>query len=137
MYHHRFSRALTRVDITALTTFLAPCLTFLLDTAAGARAKDALGEVVWGRAQALWAKLRPAVEASTDASEAAALVAAAPDDPLPRGALAWQIAKALEADPALAASVEREWSAAGSVSVAVGRDVIRSTIVAGDGNVIR
>jgi hypothetical protein len=87
-----------------LTTFLAPFLPYLLrqgEHAADA-AIDHLGAAAWRQAQALWRRLRPKVEDKEAAQEAAADVAAAPDDELARGALQLQLRKLLADDPELA-----------------------------------
>jgi hypothetical protein len=87
-----------------LTSFLAPCLPYLLKVGEEA-AKEAgkqLGESVWETAQALWAKLRPQVETKPAAQEAAQDVALAPDDPDALTVLRVQLKKLLVQDLSLA-----------------------------------
>ena len=135
------------MDPTALIAFLAPCLGFLLKTGSAAteRAADRLGEGVWEHARGLWARLRPAIEARPAAEEAAADVAARPDDASARSALVWQLEKVLAADRALAADVEELWAAAraavvvsaGERGVAAGGSIVGSMVVTGDHNDLR
>jgi hypothetical protein len=131
------------MDVSALAAFLAPCLTFLLDTGRDVanRAANSLGEKVWERAKQLWDRLGPAVADRPAAGEAAADLAAAPDDPDARAALAWQLRKLLASDEALLSDVEGIWAdavaertvvASGERSVAIGGDVSGSTVITGD-----
>jgi hypothetical protein len=128
------------VDVAALTAFLAPCLGFLLGSgkAVAEAASEKFGEQLWNHANRLWAKLSPAVE-----EKAAEKVAEHPDDEGARDALGRQIKEALEADPALAAEVERLWDeaqrvvVAGERGVATGGSITDSTIVTGDQNIVR
>jgi hypothetical protein len=132
------------MDPSALTAFLAPCLGFLLASgkAAGDRAADSLGTQVWEHAQRLWARLRPSIVSRPAAEEAARDLGEHPDDEQARAALGWQLRKALDADPALAADVEELWGqartagviAGGQRSVAVGGDLAHSTVITGDHN---
>ena len=87
-----------------LTMFLAPFLPYLLKQgeAAADAAIDHLGAAAWQRAQALWGRLRGKVDAKESAREAAADVAAAPDDELARGAFQLQLRKLLAEDEDLA-----------------------------------
>jgi hypothetical protein len=131
------------MDVSALAAFLAPCLTFLLDTGRDVadRAASTLGEKGWGRAKELWARLAPTISDHPAAEEAATDLAAAPDDPEARAALAWQLRKLLASDQALLSDVEGIWAAAvaertviagGARSVAIGGDVTGSTVITGD-----
>jgi hypothetical protein len=128
------------MDPSALTAFLAPCLVFLLAAgrSAGERAADSLGGEVWEHAQRLWARLRPAIETRPAAEEAVRDLADHPDDEDARAALGWQLRKAVDADPALAADLEQLWSAAvvagGARSVAVRGSIAHSTVITGDHN---
>jgi hypothetical protein len=134
------------MDVGSLISFLAPCLGFLLDKGRTAtdRAAEKLGDEAWDHARRLWARLGPAVDARPAAAEAAADLAARPDDEGARSALAWQLDKALGADLALAQDLERLWEAAarravvarGDGSVAVGGDIVGSTVVTGSRNVL-
>jgi hypothetical protein len=135
------------MDPAGMIAFLAPCLGFLVHTGASAteRAADRLGEGVWEHARRLWARLWPAIAARPAAEEAARDLAERPDDEGARSALVWQLQKALEGDPALAAELERLWGdairggvvAGGDGSVAVGGSIAHSTIVTGDHNDLR
>jgi hypothetical protein len=135
------------MEPTAVIAFLAPCLGFLVNAGGSAteRAADRLGEGVWEHARRLWARLRPAIEVRPAAEEAARDLAQRPDDEGARSALVWQLQKALEVDPALAAELDRLWGdairggvvASGNGSVAVGGSIAHSTIVTGDHNDLR
>ena len=141
------------MDIQALAQqlvgFLAPFLPYLLkagEEAAGEAGKK-FGAEAWEQAKALWAKLRPRVEARPAAQEAAQDVAANPQNEGAQAALRWQLEKLLSADQALAAELARLWEeakaagvtvvASGDRSVAIGGDVSGSTIVTGDRNVVQ
>jgi hypothetical protein len=133
------------VDVAALTSFLAPFLPSLV----GGALEDAArrrGAEAWEHAKRLWGRLRGTVEERAGAAEAAADVAARPDDPRAVGALELQLEKVLDADPVLAADVRRLWeeaqragvvAAVGDRSVAVGGDVSGSVIVTGDHDTVR
>jgi hypothetical protein len=126
------------MDPAPLIAFLAPALSFLLHAAEGPAAEK-LGAGVWEHARRLWARLSPVVGARPAAEEAAIDLAERPDDEGARAALAWQLGKAVEADPALAADLQRLWAQAqpviaGERGVAVGGDVVGSVVVTGDGN---
>jgi hypothetical protein len=92
------------MDVVALTAFLAPFLPFLLK--AGEKATEGAAEKcgvdAWERAKALWAKLRPKVEAKPAAKEAVQDVADKPDDEDSIVALRVQLKKLLEQDKSLA-----------------------------------
>jgi hypothetical protein len=116
----------------ALVSLLAPFLPYLVR--AGERAAenvaDALTTEAGRHARALWEKLFPHVESRPAAAEAAADVAANPDDELARGALQLQLRKLLDQDAGLRGEVERMLAEAerqGVVAtrggVAVGGDV--------------
>src|SRR3954469_17621872 len=134
------------MDPVALTTFLAPCLGFLLDAGRDAadRAAGALGEKLWEHARGIWARLGPAFDERPAAREAAGDVAARPDDERARTALTWQLEKVLEGDPALAAELATLFDgarragvvASGDRAVAVGGDIADSTVITGDSNLI-
>ena len=141
------------MDITALassvTAALVPLLPYLLK--AGEKAAEETGKKVadqsleWGKS--LWSKLKPGVEAKPAALEAAQDVAHAPEDEELRVALRVQLRKLLTEDQSLAEEVSR-WleqgkaagitvTASGERSVAIGGDVKGSTIVTGDGNMVK
>jgi hypothetical protein len=121
----------------AVMIFLAPALPFLVSGGEEAvrRAGKKIGEDGLEIAKKLWEKLRPKVEASPRAQEAATEAAAQPDDSDAQAALRLQIRKILEADAALAAELSRLVEAArpgtsyqatvtGSGAIAQGRGAV-------------
>ena len=132
------------VDIVAaVVRDLAPAAPFLLGlggkAAEGAAKK--LGEGVWTRAQTLWSRLRPKVEATPSALEALRDVASAPGDEDSQAALRVQIKKLLAEDPTLAEDVRQivstnaagvQVNARGKRAVAVGGNA--GTIITGNRN---
>lgn len=137
------------MDVAALTAFLAPLLPHLLKV--GGQVAETLvdraGKEAVGFAQRLWDRLRGRVEAKEAAREAAEDVAHHPDDEELRTVLKVQLQKLLDEDAELAAEVRRVWdeasaagapatvttvTASGSGSVAIGRDVTKSTITTGE-----
>jgi hypothetical protein len=141
------------MDVTTLAkdlaVFLTPFLPYLLKAGekAAEEAGKKLGGDAWDRAKGLWAKLRPKVEAKPAAQEAVQDAAAVPNDNDIHAALRLQLRKLLAEDAVLAREMERLWQeaqqagatviAAGERSVAIGRDVISSTINTGDQNVVK
>ncbi len=95
------------MDIALLVKFLAPCLPFLLKVGNKAveGASEKVGEDVWNKAKAIWAKLHPKVEAKEAAKEAATDVAAKPEDEDLQASLRVQLKKILDADTALAEEI--------------------------------
>ena len=134
------------MDISVLSGFLAPFLPYLLERSEelGEEAARKLGAGAWGFATRIWERLRPGVEEKPAAAEAAADVAAAPEDQRALGALELQLEKLLAADAGLAAAVTEllaEAQQAGAVasgerSIAVTGNVSSSTFVTGDQNTI-
>lgn len=134
------------MDISVLSSFLAPFLPYLLQTGQdlGEEAVRKLGAEASGFASRIWARLRAKVEEKPAAQEAAADVAAAVEDPRALGALELQLEKLLAADAELAADIavllaEAEKAgvvATGERSVAIGGSVTTSTIVTGDQNTL-
>ena len=118
-----------------LVTFLAPFLPYLLKMGeqAAEEAGKKLGAEAWEGAKALWAKLKPKVEAKPAAREAA------------QTALQWQREKVLAEDEALADEVRqtlqsqpaRQVIARGARSIAIGGSVSGSVIVTGDRNTVQ
>jgi hypothetical protein len=123
------------MEITALTSFLAPLLPVLIRTGQGAL--DALSDLVGTSAaekvHALWQRLGPAVAGQPAAEEAARDVAAEPDDGRRRTVLEVRLGDLLATDLQLAADVEALFSQA---VAAVGRSVTvtgdRAVGIAGD-----
>jgi hypothetical protein len=95
------------MDIALLVKVLAPCLPFLIKVGNKAveGASQKVGEDVWNKAKAIWAKLYPKVEAKAAAQEAAADVAKNPEDEDLQASLRVQLKKILETDTALAAEI--------------------------------
>jgi hypothetical protein len=95
------------MEIATLTAFLSPFLPALLKL--GGKAVDKatesaagkFGEAAFAKAQAIWGKLSPKVEAKEAAKEAAIDVANSPDDEDSQAALRVQLKKLLEQDQAL------------------------------------
>jgi thioredoxin-like negative regulator of GroEL len=145
------------IDIAILAketvTFLAPFLPYLVKASEGAAEEvgKQLGEKVgggaWEKAEALWVKLRPRMEATEATRDAIQEVAAAPGDEDARAVLRVQLKKLLAEDESLAREVsemQREMrhagvsvAAIGDRSVAIGGKVSGSNIVTGDQNKIR
>jgi len=134
------------LQIDELLRFLTPFLPYLLKVGekAAEEAGKKLGEAAWDRAKALWAHLRPKVEAKPTAQEAVQEVAAHPDDKDAQAALRLQLRKILAEDEDFVTEVARLWEeakavgvtviASGDRSVAIGGDVSGSVFVTGDPN---
>lgn len=90
-----------------VASFLTPFLPFLLNlggkAAEGAAGK--FGEAAWNKATAIWAKLRPKVEAKESAKEAVTDLAKAPHDEDLQVALRVQLKKIMETDQSLASDI--------------------------------
>jgi hypothetical protein len=125
------------VDPASLAAFLAPFLPSLLRGAQelAEEAVPKLGEAAWKQARALWAQLRPRVEAKEQAQAAAGVLAEMPDDARARGGFALQLELLLKNDEQLAADLKTLWEqgpapsiviASGDQAVAVGRDNLGS-----------
>ena len=95
------------MDIDTLTAFLSPFLPSLLNLGGKAVAKATesasgkFGEAAFAKAQAVWAKLSPKVEAKEAAKEATIDVANSPEDEDSQAALRVQLKKLLEQDEEL------------------------------------
>jgi hypothetical protein len=95
------------MEIATLTAFLSPFLPTLLKL--GGKAVDKatesaagkFGDAAFAKAQAIWEKLSPKVEAKEAAKEAAIDVANSPDDEDSQAALRVQLKKLLEQDEEL------------------------------------
>jgi hypothetical protein len=102
--------------------------------------QGAIGADVWEHAKRLWVRLRPKVESTPAALEAAQALAAEPKDARACGALELQLEKLLASDPELADALARAFEDAkaagvvvsGTRNVAVGGSVTDSAIVTGD-----
>jgi hypothetical protein len=97
------------MDIALIVKFLAPCLPFLLNVGNKAveGASQKVGEDVWSKGKAIWAKLHPKVEAKEGAKEAAADVAQKPEDEDLQASLRVQLKKILDADTGLAEEIAK------------------------------
>ena len=97
------------MDIALIVKFLAPCLQFLLNVGNKAveGASQKVGEDVWNKAKAIWAKLHPKVEAKEAAKEAAADVAENPENEDLQASLRVQLKKILDADTTLAEEIAK------------------------------
>ena len=91
------------MEVTTLTTFLAPFLPYLLNPGKGTSetATNKFGEASWQKAQTVWAVLKPKVDAKESAKEAAMDVAKNPDDEDSQTVLRVQLKKLVASDEAL------------------------------------
>ena len=138
------------MDVSIITTFLAPFLPYLLKAGekateeAGKKLGEKFGGDAWERAKALWMKLSPKVQAKPAAIEAASDVASDPEDKDAIAALRLQLKKLLNEDSTLASEIAHLFEEAketGSVSnviasgeraVAIGGNASGNTISTGD-----
>lgn len=101
------------MEIATLTAFLSPFLPTLLKLGgksvekATESASGKFGEAAFAKAQAIWGKLSPKVEAKEAAKEAAIDVANSPEDDDAQGALRLQLKKLLEQDEELMKAIEQ------------------------------
>lgn len=97
------------MDVALLVKFLVPCLPFLMTVGNKAveGASQKLGEDVWIKAKAIWAKLQPKVEAKPMAKGAAEELANSPSDTDALDTLQKQLKKLLDEDKTLAAEIAR------------------------------
>jgi hypothetical protein len=101
------------MEIATLTAFLSPFLPSLLKLGGKAMEKATesasgkVGEAAFAKAQAVWAKLSPKVEAKAAAKEAAIDVANSPEDEDLQAALRVQLKKLLEQDEELMKAIEQ------------------------------
>jgi uncharacterized protein YqcC (DUF446 family) len=99
------------MEIATLITFLSPFLPFLLKLGGKAAEKATetaagkFGEAAWLKAQAVWEKLSPKVEAKESAKEAVLDVVNAPEDEDFQVALKVQLKKLLDQDKELANAI--------------------------------
>jgi hypothetical protein len=99
------------IDIATLATFISPFLPYLtqLGTKATNKAVESaagkFGEAGWKKAQDLWLKLSPKVEAKPAALEAVTDVLKSPDDADYQTALKVQLKKLIDGDPDLADAI--------------------------------
>lgn len=93
------------MDVAIFTSFLAPCLPYLLKKVAepalsGAATK--LGQDTWDKAKAIWTKLCPKVEAEAAANIAATKLAEKPDSEVWKAALQSELEALFQKDQSLA-----------------------------------
>jgi hypothetical protein len=131
-----------------LVQVLSPFLPYLVKAGEdlGTRAGQQLEATGWDLASKLWGRLGSKVDARPAAREAAADLAAQPDDADAQAALRVQLKKLLADEPDLQqelAALLKEAGAAGTTTtvtvsgdraVGIGRDVRGSTIITGDQN---
>ncbi len=99
------------MDIATLTAFITPFLPYL--TQLGKKATDKavesavgkFGEAGWKKAQDIWAKLSPKVEAKPALLEAVTDAIDRPDDADYQAALKVQLKKSIDEDPELADAI--------------------------------
>jgi hypothetical protein len=99
------------MEIATLTTFLTPFLPFLRQL--GDKTSDQItttaskqfGDVAWSKAQGIWQRLRPQVEAQDDLRGAIDQVVAKPDSAARQGVLQEELAALLAQDADLAAAI--------------------------------
>jgi uncharacterized protein YqcC (DUF446 family) len=108
------------MEIATLVAFLSPFLPFLLKLGGKAAEKATesaagkFGEASWVKAQVIWEKLSPKVEAKESAKEAAVDVANVPEDEDLQAVLRVQLKKLLEQDEDLAKAITQILQADGS-----------------------
>jgi hypothetical protein len=101
------------MEIATLTAFISPFLPFLLKLGGKAlekateSASGKFGEAAFKKAEAVWAKLSPKVEATETAKAAAIDVATNPEDEDMQGALRVQLKKLLAQDEELMKAIEQ------------------------------
>lgn len=97
------------MDISLLVKILAPCLPFLMTVGNKTveSASQEVGEDIWNKAKAIWAKLKPKVEKKPIAKAAAQELATSPDDSDALDTLGKQLKKILAADAELADEIAK------------------------------
>jgi hypothetical protein len=143
------------MEIATLTAFISPFLPYLLKLGGKAAEKATetaagkFGEASWSKAQAVWEKLSPKVEAKDSAKEAAIDVANTPEDEDLQVALRVQLKKLLAQDEALGRAIAqilqadepKESSGTKNHQISNGNNsqiigpVLRSTVIYSHGNV--
>ena len=95
------------MDISTLTTFLAPALPYLtkLGDKAAESAAEKLGEATWTKATSIWNKLHPKAEAKPATQEAIADLIQNPDDLDLQAVFRVQLKKILEQDDELCQAI--------------------------------
>jgi hypothetical protein len=127
------------MDVVTLTAFLSPFLPYLLKLGEKAAEKftetaaEKFGEAAWGKANAIWSKLGPKVNAKEAAFEAATDVAINPEDEDARIALKRQLQKLLEQDAELAHVITQLLQADAPDGVSAAQNIQKVT---GKGNIV-
>jgi hypothetical protein len=99
------------MDITLLTTFLSPFLPFLLNLGQKATEKATesaagkFGESAWKKAEGIWDKLQPQVEAMPEVKTAIEQVAAKPDSEARQAVLREELATLFKVQPDLLTAI--------------------------------
>jgi hypothetical protein len=125
------------MEIATLTAFLCPFLPSLLKLGnkavekATESASGKFGEAAFAKAQAVWTKLSPKVEAKEAAKEAAIDVANSPEDKDSQAALRVQLKKLLEQDEDLFQAISQILEADAPDGTS-GTQIVQN--VTGDGN---
>ena len=130
-----------------LVQVLTPFLPYLIKAGEGLGTRTAqhLEDASWDLASKLWGRLGPKLEARPAGREAAADLAAQPEDEDAQAALRVQLRKLLQDEPALqqelvallkeaGGSSTTTVTVSGNRAVGIGRDVQGSTIITGDQN---
>jgi formylglycine-generating enzyme required for sulfatase activity len=115
--------------------FIAPYLPYLIaGTKLAAKAAiektgENFSDAVWKKAEELWGKLKPKVDATPSAQSAIEKAARKPEDPRVLGNLEVELEEIFEQDEVFAQSIQ-----AGNYSIVVGRDVNNSIATIGNNN---
>ncbi|WP_414581546.1 hypothetical protein [Scytonema sp. PCC 10023] len=97
------------MDVTVLTSFLAPFLPFLVKSseAAAKEAGKQFGSDAWIRAKSIWTKLLPKMQAKEAAREAFEDLAEEPQNETLKTIFRLQLEKLLKTDEALAKTISQ------------------------------
>jgi CHAT domain len=101
------------MDIASLTAFLSPFLPFLLDLGKKAAEKATesaagkFGETAWKKAEGIWDKLQPEVNATPDVKAAIEQVAAKPDSAARQAVLREELEALFKAQPQLLSAIAK------------------------------
>lgn len=122
--------------ITALATFLAPCLPFLWEKA-GAHALESaanqIGQDTWNKAQAVWEKLFPKIEQDESTKVVTAELAKDPESNVWQAAFQAKLQSILESDEELQKAITDILNAESNVSEGQG---IQITVEHNEGQII-
>ncbi|GGA00045.1 CHAT domain-containing protein [Okeania sp. KiyG1] len=95
------------MDIVGLMGLLSPCLPFLLKLGekSAESAANKIGEDTWNKAQKIWEKLQPQVEAKEDAKIAAQQLEAKPESKARKDVFQEELETLLQENPSLAEAI--------------------------------